>query len=68
MLKFKYAVFLSTFIVFFIEGLFHYNVGKNGLKTFKFPESYDLLKIILILTIFSMINAYISKMMFDYNK
>jgi len=68
MLKFKYAVFISTFAVFLLEGLFHYNVGKNGLTSFIFPKSSDLLKIVLILTFFSAINAYVSKFIFDYDK
>ena len=68
MINFKGAVFISTFCVFLLEGLFHYNVGNNGLRKFRFPNSYDLCKIVLILAIFSYINAYISKYIFDYNK
>jgi hypothetical protein len=68
MINFKYAVFISTFVVFLLEGLFHYNVGKNGLTSFKFPELYDFIKILLILTFFSGINAYVSKFIFDYDK
>ena len=68
MLNFKISVFISTFFVFLLEGLFHYNVGKNGLQKFTFPNSYDLCKIVLILSIFSIINAYISKFIFDCNK
>ena len=68
MLKFKYAVFISTFCVFLLEGLFHYNIGKSGLTNFKFPGLYDLCKIVLILTLFSIINAYISKFLYDYDR
>jgi hypothetical protein len=52
-------VFISTFIVFFIEALFHYNVGKNGLKTFILPKKNDFIKILAILLIFSFFNVFI---------
>jgi hypothetical protein len=68
MLDFKYAVFLSTFFVFLLEGLFHYNVGKSGLRSLCLPNKYDLCKIVLILIFFSMLNAYISKYLYDYDK
>jgi hypothetical protein len=68
MLDFKYAVFLSTFFVFLLEGLFHYNVGKSGLRSLCLPNKYDLCKIVLILIFFSMLNAYISKYLYDYEK
>lgn len=71
MLDFKYAVFLSTFFVFLLEGLFHYNVGKTGLRSLRslcLPNKYDLCKIVLILIFFSMLNAYISKYLYDYDK
>jgi hypothetical protein len=67
-LDFKYAVFISTFFVFLLEGLFHYNVGKTGLHSICFPNKYDMCKIILILTFFSFLNAYISNMLFNYEK
>lgn len=68
MLDFKYAVFLSTFFVFLLEGLFHYNVGKSGLRSLCLPNKYDMCKIVLILIFFSMLNVYISKYLFDYDK
>ena len=68
MLDFKYAVFLSTFFVFLLEGLFHYNVGKSGLRSLCLPNKYDMCKIVLILIFFSMLNAYISKYLYDYDK
>jgi hypothetical protein len=68
MLDFKYAVFISTFFVFLLEGLFHYNVGKNGLRSFRFPDKYNLLKIISILIIFSIINTFVSKLLYDSDK
>jgi len=68
MLNFKYAVFISTFFVFLLEGLFHYNIGKNSLRNFQFPNKYDLFKIIFILIIFSIINVFVSKLLYEYDK
>jgi len=65
MLEFKYAVFLSTFFVFLLEGLFHYNVGKSGLRSLCLPNKYDMCKIILILGFFSVLNAYISNLLYN---
>ena len=67
MLEFKYAVFLSTFFVFLLEGLFHYNVGKSGLRSLCLPNKYDMCKIILILGFFSVLNAYISDLLYNDN-
>ena len=67
MLEFKYAVFLSTFFVFLLEGLFHYNVGKSGLRSLCLPNKYDMCKIVLILGFFSVLNAYISDILYNYN-
>ena len=67
MLEFKYAVFLSTFFVFLLEGLFHYNVGKSGLHSLCLPNKYDMCKIILILGFFSVLNAYISDLLYNDN-
>ena len=68
MLEFKYAVFLSTFFVFLLEGLFHYNVGKSGLRSLCLPNKYDMCKIVLILGFFSVLNAYISNLLYNDNK
>jgi hypothetical protein len=67
MLEFKYAVFISTFFVFLLEGLFHYNVGKSGLRSLCLPNKYDMCKIILILGFFSVLNAYISDLLYNDN-
>ena len=67
MLELKYAVFLSTFFVFLLEGLFHYNVGKSGLRSLCLPNKYDMCKIVLILGFFSVLNAYISDILYNYN-
>ena len=49
MINFKYAVFISTFFIFLIEAILHYNVGKNGLSSCKLPNYCDMFKIIGIL-------------------
>jgi len=67
MIKFKYAVFISTFFIFLIEAILHYNVGKNGLTKLVLPNYYNMFKIIGILLIFSLANAFFSKFIFDYN-
>jgi len=61
MFKLKYVVFVSTFCIFFIEAIIHYNIGNNKLSQLSFPSKDDLLKIIITLFIFSIINAYVSK-------
>ena len=68
MIKFKYAVFISTFFIFLIEAILHYNVGKNGLTKLVLPNYYNMFKIIGILLIFSLANAFFSKFIFDYNR
>lgn len=67
MINFKYAVFISTFFIFLIEAILHYNVGKNGLTKLVLPNYYNMFKIIGILLIFSLANAFFSKFIFDYN-
>ena len=68
MIKFKYAVFISTFSIFLIEAILHYNVGLNGLTKLELPNLYNMFKIIGILIVFSMANAFFSKFIFDYNR
>ena len=53
------------FFVFLLEGLFHYNVGKSGLRSLCLPNKYDMCKIILILGFFSVLNAYISDLLYN---
>ena len=68
MINFKYAVFISTFFIFLIEAILHYNVGQNGLTKLVLPNYYNMFKIIGILIIFSLANAFFSKFIFDYNR
>ena len=53
---------LITFVVFFIESLLHYNIGKNsGSKRFyiQFPNYRDFFRIIIVLGFFSFCNGCI---------
>ena len=68
MINFKYAVFISTFFIFLIEAILHYNVGLNGLTKLVLPNKNNMFKIIGILLIFSLANAFFSKFIFDYNR
>ena len=52
MINFKYAVFISTFFIFLIEAILHYNVGQNGLTKLVLPNYYNMFKIIGILIYF----------------
>lgn len=67
-----YAVFIVTFILFFIEALLHFNVGcrSNDDKCesrksinlgfhLYMPDKQELIEIITILTIFSTLNSFI---------
>jgi hypothetical protein len=52
-----------TFILFYIEAIIHYNIGKNGKnKIFHLdiPDKKELLNIALIILFFSIINGLIS--------
>jgi len=58
-------VTLVTFVLFFIEALFHFNIGKNGYDKeislkITFPNKKELVCIVIILAIFSIINGLIS--------
>ena len=52
-------VFLSTFIIFTLEALLHYNIGRNGLTAFSCPSFDEVLKIIGVVAFFSAINSFI---------
>ena len=68
MINFKYAVFISTFFIFLIEAILHYNVGLNGLTKLELPNLFNMFKIISILVVFSIANASLSKYIYNYNK
>ena len=53
---------MVTFVVFFVESLLHYNIGKNsGSKRFyiQFPNYKDFFRIIIVLGFFSFCNGCI---------
>jgi hypothetical protein len=52
-------VFFSTFILFTIEALFHFNIGKNGLISLNCPSFVDCLKMVGVVAFFSAINSFI---------
>jgi len=59
-------VFFVTFLVFTFEGLLHYNIGKNGLKSHKdviLPPMGEFCKIIGIVFVFSLIDIIILKLL-----
>ena len=68
MISFKYAVFISTFIVFTCESFLHYNIGKNGLTTLQLPTLIEAVEIIGVVLVFSSINALLSKYIFTFKK
>jgi|APSaa5957512493_1039668.scaffolds.fasta_scaffold284802_2 hypothetical protein len=59
-------VFFVTFIVFTFEGLLHYNIGKNGLKSHRdiiLPPMIEFCKIICIVFVFSLIDIIILRLL-----
>jgi|OM-RGC.v1.035916818 hypothetical protein len=54
------VVALTTFLVFFIEGLVHYNIGKNKLTKLQFPQGREMLQWVFALAFFSMVNGVLA--------
>ena len=55
----------TTFILFLIEALFHFNIGKNGHQIHKkfeiiFPTKKEMAYIVGVLAVFSILNGLIS--------
>lgn len=75
---FIYITFI-TFIIFFVEALIHFNIGKNGgNKTHKYitvsddikihvPDKDELFRICLIVLFFSSISGILSAYVIKYN-
>jgi len=62
----SFLVFLVTFLVFTFEGLLHYNIGKNGLKSYKdviLPPWKEFCKIIGVVFVFSVIDIIILRLL-----
>lgn len=56
------ATYIVTFVVFFMEALFHFNLGKYGtisLTNLSIPQGQELFDIVKVLAIFSAINSYL---------
>ena len=68
MVDIKYVVFFSTFIVFSLESFLHFNIGKNGLKKLNIPTALEACEIIGVVLLFSGINAFLSKFIFNYKE
>jgi len=54
------VVALTTFLVFFIEGLVHYNIGKNKLTKLQFPQGKEIIQWIGTLLFFSLLNGVLA--------
>ena len=60
-------VFLSTFTLFTIEAMFHYNIGANGTEKaerkfdFHLPKKEQLPQILLVVAAFAYINSVVVK-------
>ena len=50
------SVFFTTFILFVLEAIIHYNIGYPGGK-YVWPSGKEILKIFGIVGIFSLVNA-----------
>jgi len=53
-------VALTTFFVFFLEGLVHYNIGKNKLTRLQFPQGREIIQWIGTLLFFSLLNGVLA--------
>lgn len=60
-------VFLSTFALFTIEAMFHFNIGANGKEKtdgkfdFHLPKKEQLPQILLVVAAFAYINSVVVK-------
>ena len=53
-------VALTTFLVFFFEGLVHYNIGKNKLTRLQFHQGREIFQWIGTLLFFSLLNGVLA--------
>jgi hypothetical protein len=58
---FKYVVFTTTFVLFLLEALLHYNIGRyeesEGIK-FYFPDLKETVALVAVLIVFSLANSF----------
>ena len=57
-MKLEYIVFISTFTVFTVEALLHFMIGKHKIVL---PQTSEAIQIIIVVVVFSLINALVSK-------
>lgn len=58
-------VFISTFIIFFLEALFHYNIGTPN-EELHLPSLKETVNISLVVFIFSLINSITIRFLTKY--
>ena len=58
--KKQVIVFLSTFIMFSIEAILHYNIGKNGMTSLVIPSLVDFVKLAVVVGVFSLLSTILS--------
>jgi hypothetical protein len=58
---FKYIVFTTTFVLFLLEAILHYNIGKyteeDGIKLY-LPTFKEMVAIIAVLVVFAAANSW----------
>ena len=64
-MKLEYIVFFSTFAVFTFEALLHFMIGKHKIVL---PETKEATQIIIVVVVFSLINALLSKYLHHLEK
>ena len=65
---FNYIVFVTTFVLFLLEAIIHYNIGRydenDGIK-FYLPDKKEFIALVVVLIVFSVANSicanYLSK-------
>jgi hypothetical protein len=58
-------VFSVTFILFFMESMIHYNLGKKE-ESFQFPDRYNLCIMIVTVSFFSLLNSSILRYLAEH--
>ena len=65
MLKLEHVVFISTTIVFSVEALIHFMIGKHKLILPNYTETFQ---IVVAVILFSIINALLSKYILEISE
>ena len=64
MLKLEHVVFISTTLVFSVEALIHFMIGKHKLILPNYTETFQ---IVIAVILFSIINALLSKYILEFS-